>query len=801
MEHRYSFGRGHLWRTLVAFALVFALLATSPATAFADGGGAQPLDKDNLADGTYSVQAEMVKTNRVDLSMANNAIDHDAVLTVEDGNYSITLQFSPLTIPFGPMSLSGYLSQLSYYQSGFTYDGFGSPQGTRAAAEVLSIWEEGGAPITDTYNDADSPYPKTLKFPLVNGAADADGYVPLRVFVPIMEAISTGSGAQDVLMRLDWNTLEAVDVPAPTGYVPGIYSGVGQGYAGNPGGPDIQVFVQVTADEIVKVFIGAHSQSASFFGWAVNGSAFTGNENDKVGVPQKIVDAQSVEVDAVSSATLSSNGIKQGAAAALENARAGIAAVPDETLDVPAVMWKENAEQASMMNPVLAPEAIVQRYGQSWTATVRFVPASIMGLPVDGSTLYDLKTSPKTTGPWAPADFVNAPISESYDEGTQVKTVTFALNDKTSPLPIRACVAAMGDAYQNVRLKLTYGVEKDALAASIAQAEEKASNPSYWTPASYAPFASALTAAQGVYADADATQGAVDAARTALVNAMAALARAAQERVASTLAELVDAVKTAIDGDVIRLGADITANADGPQSDSKRLLETKATFTVEGDGHFLDGVGKFGFFYIRSGKLTLNDLVIKNAVVDPTGVSKQAGPAVYLPSSGGNTGSLEMNRCLVTGSDASAYNGGIYIGARPFDMTDCTLVGGKARTGSNLYIDQGATGTMRGNFVIGGIPALETTFSDLNFGAAGGGYIVGEDNIIGHIYSGYLPASVDGSTLILGNLSEADYTPESWNALAEAWEDAYALAGNPESSASVRSAQEDSNTAHSPVSV
>ena len=51
-------------------------------------------------------------------------------------------------------------------------------------------------------------YPDQIKFPLVADAlADEDGYVPLHVFVPVMEDISAGTGDQDVLLKLDWSTL------------------------------------------------------------------------------------------------------------------------------------------------------------------------------------------------------------------------------------------------------------------------------------------------------------------------------------------------------------------------------------------------------------------------------------------------------------------------------------------------------------------------------------------------------------------------------------------------------------------
>ena len=40
---------------------------------------------------------------------------------------------------------------------------------------------------------------------------DKDGYLPLHVFVPIMESLSKGNGDQDVLMKLDWNSLKKSD--------------------------------------------------------------------------------------------------------------------------------------------------------------------------------------------------------------------------------------------------------------------------------------------------------------------------------------------------------------------------------------------------------------------------------------------------------------------------------------------------------------------------------------------------------------------------------------------------------------
>jgi LPXTG-motif cell wall-anchored protein len=63
--------------------------------------------------------------------------------------------------------------------------------------------------VVDQYNDAEHLYPQLLKFPLVDKASGE--YVPLQVFVPIMEAIADGTGTQSVLMQLDWSTLKKVN--------------------------------------------------------------------------------------------------------------------------------------------------------------------------------------------------------------------------------------------------------------------------------------------------------------------------------------------------------------------------------------------------------------------------------------------------------------------------------------------------------------------------------------------------------------------------------------------------------------
>lgn len=172
------------------------------------------LDKDNLPDGTYSVYGEMIKMNRVDKSMSNDAINHNIKLTVEDGQYYLTMDFHGLSY----LNRFGYLAELSYYENGYSFGQYGSVEGTRELATVLSTQKNAdGSDVVDEFNQAGGIYagklyPDQIKFPLVADALqDAEGYVPLHVFVPVMEDISDGTGDQDVLLKLDWSTLKTAE--------------------------------------------------------------------------------------------------------------------------------------------------------------------------------------------------------------------------------------------------------------------------------------------------------------------------------------------------------------------------------------------------------------------------------------------------------------------------------------------------------------------------------------------------------------------------------------------------------------
>ena len=166
------------------------------------------LDIKNLADGVYSIYGTMVKVDKNTYSMSNEAINHTIKLTVQNGKYSITLNFNGLTVG----QKLGYLSKLKYFTTGYTLDKYGNPQGTLADVTVDSYQKNSdGSLVSDQYG---TNYPDEVTFELIPEALN-DGYVPLQVFVPIMDAISSGTGTQPVYLKLNWSSLKATTSDNP----------------------------------------------------------------------------------------------------------------------------------------------------------------------------------------------------------------------------------------------------------------------------------------------------------------------------------------------------------------------------------------------------------------------------------------------------------------------------------------------------------------------------------------------------------------------------------------------------------
>lgn len=158
-------------------------------------------DINKLSDGIYSVSGTMLKTDKKTASMADQAFNHTIKLTVKDGKYKLTLDFRAMDMN-GQM---GYLGNIRYYKTGYTLDKNGNPEGETADTKVDALQKYKDDTVVSDYFGPD--YPDIVTFPMIKEAR-TDSYVPLQVFIPIMDAIAKGTGTQNVFLKMDWSTLK-----------------------------------------------------------------------------------------------------------------------------------------------------------------------------------------------------------------------------------------------------------------------------------------------------------------------------------------------------------------------------------------------------------------------------------------------------------------------------------------------------------------------------------------------------------------------------------------------------------------
>ena len=168
----------------------------------------QPMDYRNLKDGEYTVHGDMIKTDKKNPSMSDKSIDHNIKLLVKDGVYYLIMDFNGMMIN----NMQGYLGTMQYFKTGYTLDEYGYPKGDTAEADVLQYQlDASGNKIVDQYG---TDYPDIVQFPMISEALE-EGYVPLKVFVPVMDSITPGLGDQEVFLKLDWSTLQKGFVESP----------------------------------------------------------------------------------------------------------------------------------------------------------------------------------------------------------------------------------------------------------------------------------------------------------------------------------------------------------------------------------------------------------------------------------------------------------------------------------------------------------------------------------------------------------------------------------------------------------
>jgi NosR/NirI family nitrous oxide reductase transcriptional regulator len=136
--------------------------------------------------------------------------------------------------------------------------------------------------------------------------------VAIAAFTGIYAASSALSVAAKSNMAVGTNTSTSTTISAANNvnnssqgqYKDGTYTGVGRGFR-----PDLKVSVKVTGGKISNIEIVSHNESRGYY------------EQPFETVPKEIIESQSTNVDAVSGATRSSNGIMSAVADALSQAK------------------------------------------------------------------------------------------------------------------------------------------------------------------------------------------------------------------------------------------------------------------------------------------------------------------------------------------------------------------------------------------------------------------------------------------------------------------------------------------------
>lgn len=152
--------------------------------------------KQVFEDGTYKVPGALYKTDQKTKSMADSALDPVVKMDVKEGNVSLTLTFHGMTMG----TIKGYLGSLQSFETGYQKNASGNPEGTVKDVTVLQMQTyTDGSLVSDDYG---TNYPVVVNF-TPNAEAMTEGFVPLRITVPVMNSITPGAGTQNVYLKLE----------------------------------------------------------------------------------------------------------------------------------------------------------------------------------------------------------------------------------------------------------------------------------------------------------------------------------------------------------------------------------------------------------------------------------------------------------------------------------------------------------------------------------------------------------------------------------------------------------------------
>ena len=165
--------------------------------------------EDVVYDGVYTIDGRIWHAAADQASMGNAALQKPMQVIKKGDAVTLRMEFAPLTTNLGTTQFTGYLAVLNYFPDWEGGDsGYAMPSGeTPVPADVEEYYEDTYDVYNDPQNGTDANvkgklYPHYMTMPVTLG----DNEIWVQVYVPVMEAINTGSGLQYAKLQLDWDS-------------------------------------------------------------------------------------------------------------------------------------------------------------------------------------------------------------------------------------------------------------------------------------------------------------------------------------------------------------------------------------------------------------------------------------------------------------------------------------------------------------------------------------------------------------------------------------------------------------------
>ena len=199
--------------------------STAPATTTskAEEPATVAQDVKALKDGEYKITAEALNFYvEGQPSMAAAGLDNEKTkLIVKNGQYSVSVTFKPIKKD----SFTGYLGDLKYYDGDKTHNNRYEIKDTKENSEfketniVENYTEKENDEYIKIYKENfpnRTVYPKTFTYNVDKNKIDTNNKLETytKVFIPVMEALNTGSGTQKMILKFDLSSLARTKVTA-----------------------------------------------------------------------------------------------------------------------------------------------------------------------------------------------------------------------------------------------------------------------------------------------------------------------------------------------------------------------------------------------------------------------------------------------------------------------------------------------------------------------------------------------------------------------------------------------------------